>query len=102
MLTKLEPRERNGFKPVDLLVLRPSQDLGRLSGTYEHYLPTKIKLITRALGVRETESPDLVSMLMFEPNYMTRLIELGEMDIDCRLDEIRAFFGEREQQAATG
>jgi len=94
MLRKIEPRDRNGFKPIDLLVLRPSQDLGKLAAEYERFLPRNLKLATRALGSRETESPDVISLLMFEPNYMQRLIELGEMDVSSRLDEIRAFLGE--------
>lgn len=94
MLRKLHPVEREGYKAVDLLVLRPSQDLGRLAGAFEHYLPLNVKLVTRALGARETETPDAVSMLMFEPHYMTHLITLGEADIDARVEEIRAFLGE--------
>ncbi|HKO56784.1 MAG TPA: patatin-like phospholipase family protein, partial [Thermoanaerobaculia bacterium] len=101
MLRKLEPRERNGFKAIDLCVLRPSQDLGRLASEYERYLPRNIKMVTRALGAKETESPDFVSLLMFEPNYLSRLIEIGEHDIDSRLDELSAFFG-LEVQAAAG
>jgi hypothetical protein len=31
---------------------------------------------------------------MFQPNYLQRLIELGEYDISTRLDELREFFGE--------
>ena len=100
MLKKIDPRERNGFKPIDLLVLRPSQDLGKLAAAYERYLPRNLKLVTRALGSKETESPDVISLLMFEPNYMQRLIELGESDVDCRVDEIRAFLGEGAMEAA--
>ena len=45
-------------------------------------------------GTRETESPDFISMLMFEPHYTTRLIEIGETDVASRLDEFRTFLGE--------
>jgi len=98
MIRKMPPGERNGFRPIDLLVLRPSIDLGVLAAEYEKYLPRKIKLITRALGARETESPDFVSLLMFEPHYMKRLIALGEHDIESRLDELRVFLGEDARQ----
>ena len=98
MIRKMPPEEHNGFRPIDLLVLRPSMDLGVLAAEYEKYLPLKIKLITRALGARETESPDFVSLLMFEPRYMKRLIALGEHDIESRLDELRVFFREDARQ----
>jgi len=97
MIRKMEPVERNGLKPIDLLVLRPSTDLGRIAGEYEKFLPAKLKLLVRALGAKETESPDFISLLMFEPEYTRRIIEIGEHDIEARLDEIRAFVGEESE-----
>jgi NTE family protein len=94
LLRKMAPHERDGLKPIELLVLRPSVDLGKLSGEYERFLPRKLKLLVRAMGVKETESPDFISLLMFEPTFTRRLIELGEADVALRLAEIRAFLGE--------
>jgi len=94
MLRKMRPEDREGMKPIDLLVLRPSVDLGKLAGEYEHRLPRNVKLLTRALGARESESPDVLSMLMFEPEYTRRIIDIGEADVDARVDEIREFLGE--------
>ncbi len=94
MLRKIRPDEREGLKPIELLVLRPSIDLGKLASEYEKLLPRKLKLLVRALGGRETESSDLVSMLTFEGPYLKRLIEAGEADVEARIDEIRAFLGE--------
>lgn len=101
MLAKLDARERDGLKAIDLLVLRPSQDLGKLAGTYEKYLPRYMKMMVRALGATETESPDFVSLLLFEPSYTRELIAIGEADIDARLPEIRTFFGESLPNAAS-
>jgi len=33
-------------------------------------------------------------MLMFEPHYTSRLIEIGENDVASRLDELRTFLGQ--------
>lgn len=98
LLRKMAPHERDGLKPIDLLVLRPSIDLGKLSGDYERYLPRKVKLLVRALGVKETESPDFISLLMFEPTFTRRIIDLGESDVASRLPDIRAFLGEATPQ----
>ena len=98
MLSKMPPDQYGGLKPVDLLVLRPSMDLGRLAGDYEQYLPRKLKLLVRALGNRETESSDLVSMLMFERPYTRALIDAGEADVESRIDAIRAFLGDEPSQ----
>lgn len=94
LLRKTAPAERDGLKPIELLVLRPSMDLGKLAGDYEKNLPMNLKLLVRALGGKETESPDFMSLLMFDPTYTRRLIELGEADVASRLAEIRAFLGE--------
>ena len=94
LIRKLSDAERDGLKPIDLLVLRPSIDLGKLAADYEHLLPRKMKLLVRALGVKETDSPDFISLLLFEPSYTRRIIEVGEMDVEARLPEIRTFLGE--------
>lgn len=102
LLRKMAPHERDGLKPIDLLVLRPSVDLGMLAGEYERFLPRKLKLLVRALGAKETESPDFVSLLMFEPEYTKRIIEIGEADVDARLPEIRTFLGQERRLMAAG
>jgi NTE family protein len=94
LLRRVDPGERDGLRPIDLLVLRPQQDLGVLAAEYEQYLPRGIKLATRALGAKQTESPDFVSLLLFEPHYTKRLIEIGEADIESQLDKVRTFLGE--------
>jgi len=91
VIAKLPPEEHDGLKPIDLLVLRPSQDLGKLAGAYEKYLPRSMKFFTRALGSRETESPDFMSLLMFEPHFTRMLIDLGEEDIESRMNELSDF-----------
>ena len=65
---------------VDLLVLRPSIDPGKLAAEYEDDLPRNLKLLTRALGSKETDTPDIVSFLMFEPHYSRRLVEIGRVE----------------------
>lgn len=90
LLRKLPPEERDGLKPVDIVVMRPSQDLGKLSAQFEPRLPGSFRFMTRNLGTRETESPDSLSLLMFQEDYMHHLIEVGERDAESRLDEIRA------------
>jgi len=34
-----------------------------------------------------------MSLMMFEPNYTRALIELGERDVETRLDELKVFLG---------
>jgi NTE family protein len=91
VLRKLPPADRDGMRVVNILVLRPSRDLGKLSREYEPLLPGFFRFLTRGLGTRETASPDILSLLMFQADYLGRLIELGEADAEARSEEIEAF-----------
>ncbi len=82
--------KRQGLRPVDLVTIRPSQDLGKLAAKFEPQLPLLFRHLARSLGSRETVSPDLLSLLMFQPDYTSRLMEMGETDAEARIDEIRA------------
>lgn len=89
LIRELPPEKRSGMREVHCLVLRPSVDLGRLAGDYEADLPRGLRFLTRSLGTRETASPDFLSLLLFQPDYLKRLIEIGEADAEARRDEIR-------------
>ncbi len=91
LLQELPDERRQSLRHVDILVLRPSRDLGRLAGEYEAKLPSVFRFLTRGLGTRRTASPDILSLVMFQRDYVTALIELGEADADARRDEIDAF-----------
>jgi NTE family protein len=91
LLDRLPPQARDGLRHIELLTLRPSQDLGRLANEYESDLPRTFRFLTRGLGSRETQSNDMLSLLMFQPEYIARLIELGESDARARAAEIAAF-----------
>jgi NTE family protein len=91
LIDRLPPGSRNGLQHIDLLVLRPSQDLGRLANEFEADLPRSFRFLIRGLGSRETRSNDLLSLLMFQQDYIARLIDLGEADARARAEEIDAF-----------
>jgi NTE family protein len=93
LIAKLPPGSRTPLQQIDLLVLRPSQDLGRLANEFEADLPRGFRFLLRGLGSRETRSNDLLSLLMFQPDYIARLIELGEADARARNADIEAFLG---------
>lgn len=78
-------------KPVSLLVLRPSSDIGRVAKRYEASLPRSLRYLLGGLGTRRITSSDLVSYLMFESEYLAHLIELGEQDAERNWLKIRRF-----------
>lgn len=79
------------LRKVEAFVLRPSRDLGKLAGDFEEELPRAFRFMIRGLGTRETASPDLLSMMLFEPGYLRLLMDLGEEDAEARSDELEAF-----------
>lgn len=91
LIDRLSPDRRDGLRKIDLLVLRPSRDLGRLANEFEAALPRGFRFLVRGLGSRETRANDMLSLLMFQPDYIGRLIELGEADARARSGEIAAF-----------
>jgi NTE family protein len=91
MIARLPEHQRDGLRQIDLLMLRPSVDLGRLANDYEPELPRAFRFLTRGLGTRETRSNDMLSLVMFQKDYVRRLIALGEEDAMRRLDDIRVF-----------
>jgi NTE family protein len=91
LIERLPPGQRNGLRPVKLLMIRPSRDLGKLANEYEAQLPRTLRFLTRNLGTRETLSPDSLSMILFQPDYLQRMIEIGERDAEERGPEIDEF-----------
>ena len=91
LLGKLARQEWGELRPVDLLVLRPSQDLARLAAGCEACLPRGLRFFVRGLGAHETSRPALLSLVMFMPEYLQPLMRIGESDVEARLDEVAAF-----------
>ncbi len=98
------PNERQWLlseRPVRMLVLRPSSDLGRLAARYEDRLPRGLRYLIRGLGSRRVASPDLLSYLMFEAEYLQELIRLGERDASRNWLRIRRFLKDGDARDTT-
>jgi NTE family protein len=91
LLARAPEDRRDGLHPIELLLMRPSRDLGELANDYEPRLPRGFRFLTRGLGTRQTRSNDLLSLVMFQPDYLQELVELGRSDAEKRLDELLAF-----------
>jgi NTE family protein len=90
LLAELPKEKRQGLRLVELVFIRPSQDIGRLAAEFEVRLPRVFRHLLRSAGAREATNPDLLSLLMFEPGYLKRLMELGEADAEARAEDIVA------------
>ena len=73
LIAQLPESDRNGLRHIDLLMLRPSIDLGRLANEYEPALPRPFRFLTRGLGTRETRSNDMLSLVIVGNSTTRRL-----------------------------
>ena len=79
------------LKTIDLLMLRPSQDLGRLARDHAQYLPYTIRTMSQGLGSSRERSPNFLSYLLFEPAYIQCLLDLGYRDALAQAEAIQRF-----------
>ncbi len=91
LLEHVPDQDRGGLRPVKLLTLRPSVDLGVLAREHEEGLPRNFRFLTRGLGTHQTRSPDVLSLILFQPDYLHALMDIGEADAEARSDEIETF-----------
>jgi NTE family protein len=86
-----EPDPR--LRPVDLLMLYPSRDLGAMARDETMELPRLVQLLVSSVGGARARSPDFLSYLMFQPSFTGKLRELGYEDTRKRKGEIENFLG---------
>ncbi len=91
IVRNLPPQKRRGLRPIKLFMLRPSVDLGKLAGEYELKLGGALRLLTRGLGTEETQSSDWLSMLLFQDEYIDRLVNIGWQDARRQHHQIARF-----------
>jgi NTE family protein len=70
---------RKGMRPVELQLIRPSIDLGKLAVDYVDSLPAGLRLLAGGSG-RDHRSIDTLSLVLFHPDYLRKVMQLGEQD----------------------
>ncbi len=97
---KLRPGSETPLKPIDVFMIRPTLDVGRLAAKEEHEFPWAIRYLLRGLG-DPRESADLISYLLFESSFTTKLVALGYKDVMDKAQDIRNFFSSDATQASS-
>lgn len=92
LLERVPPASRpSDIRPIELLLLRPSRDIGSLAGTGAIQLPPIVRFLVSSIGGGPTRSADLLSYLMFDPRFTGLLMELGYEDTRARRDDVHRF-----------
>ena len=94
-LSKLPTDSPSGLKPVEVFMLRPSKDLGEMALEESANMPKTIRYLLKGLG-NGADAADLMSYILFEPPFTTRLTKLGYDDTMAREAEIRNFYSNGE------
>ncbi|MES2075982.1 MAG: patatin-like phospholipase family protein [Pseudomonadota bacterium] len=81
------------LKPVELLVIAPSERLDDIASRHIASLPPPIRTMLSGIGATETRGSALASYLLFESTYTCELIRLGQRDTQARKADVLAFFG---------
>jgi len=91
LVRQIRPEKRGRLQPIDLLIMRPSVDLGQLGAEAALPLSGGVGLAMKWLRSQQGNTPDWLSMLRFEPTYIRCLLDIGYEDACHQHDKIEAF-----------
>ena len=92
-----EKRTHSALRPIELLVIAPSQRLDAVAARHVGDLPTPVRTMLGALGVTsnmaDVRGAALASYLLFEAGYTQELMALGRADTLAMRAQVCQFFG---------
>ncbi|MDP6186374.1 MAG: patatin-like phospholipase family protein [Pseudomonadales bacterium] len=91
LLRRIPQQNWGNQRQVDVMVLRPQQDLGQIARQSQPEMPGAFRFFAGGFGGSDEPTADALSMVNFEPGYVGQLIAFGEQDTHERMDEIEAF-----------
>ncbi|MCR2746292.1 patatin-like phospholipase family protein [Limnobacter parvus] len=87
-----EMATKTTLKPIELLVISPSERIDEIAARHTQDLPRPVRTLLSALGATEAGGSSLASYLLFEANYTRELIRLGIADTIAKREAVYEFF----------
>lgn len=92
-----EARQASALRPVELLVISPSERIDQIAAKHASSLPHAVRSLLGGLGVSSSKADikggALASYLLFEAAYTRELMAMGHADTLRQEDEVCRFFG---------
>ena len=86
-----EKKNKSGLKIIPALSIAPSGNIGELARGMAHHLPRLFRMSLSAFGSLD-EASEIISYLLFHPQFCQKLIEMGYEDALTSRKEVIAFF----------
>lgn len=87
--------EKTPLKPVEVLVIAPSERLDEIASRHTHSLPLPVRTMLGGIGATEVRGAALASYLLFESSYTRELIAMGKRDTWAKRKEVCQFFSKK-------
>lgn len=98
-------RQQSALRPIELLVISPSQRIDVVASRHINDLPHAVRTMLSGVGISsakaDAKGSALASYLLFESNYTSELMAMGYGDTQKQRTEVCAFFGWTDPQATT-
>lgn len=94
----------SGLRPVELLVILPSERIDAIAARHVDALPGPVRRLFGSLGAGKSgdvKGAALASYLLFESGFTRELLALGRADTMRQRDEVLRFFGWHDEESTT-